>query len=62
MKSGMKTIFFIPFDKKPKHKKATYLRIVAAFRPENLNPTVYDAPLAATVSITLETKAVKLPI
>ena len=31
-------MFFIPFSSIPKNKKATYLRIVAALRPEKSNP------------------------
>ena len=31
---GTNTIFFIPHDKKPKNKKATYIRIVATDRPQ----------------------------
>jgi hypothetical protein len=35
---GTETMFFIPFSAIPKGKKATYLRIVAALRPEKSNP------------------------
>jgi hypothetical protein len=38
MKSGTETMFFIPYSAIPKGKKPTYLRIVAAFRPEKPNP------------------------
>jgi hypothetical protein len=38
MPSGTDTMFFIPFQNIPKGKKATYLRIVAAYRPEKPNP------------------------
>ncbi|MCK7513578.1 MAG: hypothetical protein MZV70_62525 [Desulfobacterales bacterium] len=38
MKSGTETMFFLPYTAIPKHKKPTYLRIVAAFRPEKENP------------------------
>jgi hypothetical protein len=38
MKSGTETMFFIPVTAIPKGRKATYLRIVAAFRPEKTNP------------------------
>jgi hypothetical protein len=38
MKSGTETMFFLPYTSIPKHKKPTYLRIVAAFRPEKDNP------------------------
>jgi hypothetical protein len=31
-------MFFIPHTSIPKNKKATYLRVVAAFRPEKTNP------------------------
>lgn len=36
--AGTNTIFFIPHTAVPKGKKPTYLRIVAAFRPEKTNP------------------------
>jgi hypothetical protein len=35
---GTDTMFFIPITDIPKNKKPTYLRIVAAFRPEKPNP------------------------
>jgi hypothetical protein len=35
---GTNTMNFLAFDKIPKGKKATYLRIVAAYRPEKENP------------------------
>ena len=35
---GTDTIHFLPFDKIPPSRKATYLRIVSAFRPEKDNP------------------------
>jgi hypothetical protein len=38
MPTGTNTMFFIPKSAIPKHKKATYLRIVAAHRPEKQNP------------------------
>jgi hypothetical protein len=38
MPTGTETLFAIPFHMIPKHKKATYLRVVAAFRPEKDNP------------------------
>jgi hypothetical protein len=38
MKSGTETMFFIPVSAIPKGRKATYLRIVSAFRPEKPNP------------------------
>ena len=38
MDSGTETMFFIHPNKIPKGKKATYLRIVSAFRPEKDNP------------------------
>jgi len=38
MPTGTNTMFFIPVQDIPKGKKATYLRIVAAFRPEKANP------------------------
>ena len=38
MPTGTNTMFFIPITAIPKHKKATYLRIVAAYRPEKANP------------------------
>ena len=38
MKTGTNTIKFISADQIPKDKKATYLRIVAAYRPEKENP------------------------
>lgn len=31
---GVNTICFIPYNKKPKNKKATYIRIVATNRPQ----------------------------
>jgi hypothetical protein len=38
MPSGTNTMFFIPVHAIPKNKKATYLKIVAAYRPEKSNP------------------------
>jgi hypothetical protein len=38
MPSGTETMFFIPISAIPKGRKPTYLRIVAAFRPEKSNP------------------------
>jgi hypothetical protein len=38
MPSGTNTMFFIPVTSIPKGKKPTYLRIVAALRPEKPNP------------------------
>jgi hypothetical protein len=38
MPSGTDTMFFIPVSAIPRGKKATYLRIVAALRPEKANP------------------------
>jgi hypothetical protein len=38
MPTGTDTMFFIPIIAVPRHKKATYLRIVAAYRPEKTNP------------------------
>ena len=35
---GTNTMFFIPVDAIPKGRKATYLRVVSAFRPEKSNP------------------------
>ena len=35
---GTNTCFFIPFDKKPKHKKATYARFVCSVRPQKKEP------------------------
>jgi hypothetical protein len=35
---GTNTIFFIPRSAIPKGRKATYLRVVSAFRPEKTNP------------------------
>jgi hypothetical protein len=35
---GTDTMFFIPHTSIPKNKKPTYLRVVAAFRPEKTNP------------------------
>ena len=33
-----KTIAFIPRDRQPRHKRATYLRVVCAYRPEKDDP------------------------
>ena len=38
MPTGTNTMFFIPVNAIPKDKKPTYLKIVAAFRPEKANP------------------------
>jgi hypothetical protein len=38
MPSGTETMFFIPISTIPKGQKPTYLRVVAAFRPEKSNP------------------------
>jgi hypothetical protein len=38
MPTGTDTMFFIPVTAIPKGRKATYLRIVAAYRPEKENP------------------------
>jgi hypothetical protein len=38
MPTGTDTMFFIPVSAVPKHKKATYLRVVVAERPEKPNP------------------------
>ena len=38
MPTGTETMFFIRRDQIPKHKKTTYMRIVAAYRPEKSNP------------------------
>jgi hypothetical protein len=38
MPTGTGTMVFIPVSKVPKGTKATYLRIVSAFRPEKANP------------------------
>jgi hypothetical protein len=38
MPTGTNTMFFIPKHQIPKHKKPTYLRIVAAYRPEKAAP------------------------
>jgi hypothetical protein len=38
MKSGTETMFLLPYAAILKHKKATYLCIVTAFRPEKKNP------------------------
>jgi hypothetical protein len=35
---GTNTIFFIPVTALPKNRKATYLRVVSAYRPEKKNP------------------------
>jgi len=35
---GTNTMFFIPVSAIPKGRKATYLRVVSAFRPEKANP------------------------
>jgi hypothetical protein len=35
---GANTMFFIPHTSIPKNKKATYLHVVATFRPEKTNP------------------------
>ena len=38
MPTGTDTMFFIPYSKVPRHKKPTYVRTVAAYRPEKVNP------------------------
>jgi hypothetical protein len=38
MPTGTDTMFFIPVTAVPKGKKVTYLKIVAAYRPEKANP------------------------
>ena len=38
MPTGTETMFFIHPSKIPKHKKPTYMRIVAAYRPEKKDP------------------------
>ena len=63
MPTGTNTIFFIPHNKKPTHKKATYVRIVCADRPQKEDKKIvrwttggdlvqYDGDLAtSTVNI-----------
>ena len=38
MPTGTDTMFLIHVSKVPRHKKPTYMRTVAAYRPEKANP------------------------
>jgi hypothetical protein len=50
MPTGTETMFFIHRNRVPKGKKPTYLRIVAAFRPEKSNPRRVRFAYAGDVS------------
>jgi hypothetical protein len=58
MKSGTKTMFFLPYAAIPKHKKPTYPRVVAAFRPNKETLVASASPL---VAIELNMQAMSAP-